>query len=88
MREKFDAFKAELMQVPGVTHVAAAARNPMTMANNNTIGVDWDGKTEGDNTLFSALSTGYDFVETMGRAMKEGRLQPCRKGPERIEGIL
>lgn len=74
VRKKFDVFKREMQQVPGVISVAAAARNPLTMAGNNTIGVKWEGKPEGNNTLFSALSTDYDFIETMGMTMKDGRL--------------
>ncbi|MBT5877294.1 MAG: ABC transporter permease [Candidatus Latescibacteria bacterium] len=74
VREKFDVFKREMQQVPGVMSVASAARNPLTMAGNNTIGVKWEGKPEGNNTLFSALSTDYDFIETMGMSLKDGRL--------------
>ena len=73
VRDKFDAFKQELLNQPGIMNVALSSQNPLAIGN-NTIGVEWDGKIEGDNTLYSIINTGYDFVETMRIQMKEGRV--------------
>ena len=34
---------------------------------------EWDGKPEGDNTLFSVISAGYDFLDTMKIELLAGR---------------
>src|SRR5690606_39572913 len=36
-------------------------------------GFGWEGKAEGDNTLFSIITAGYDFVETMKIELLAGR---------------
>ncbi len=73
IRNQFDAFKNELLNTPGIMNVTLSSQNPLSVGN-NTIGVDWDGKLEGDNTLYSTILTGYDFVETMRIKLKEGRV--------------
>lgn len=73
IRDQFDAFKQELLNQPGIMNVTLSSQNPLSVGN-NTIGVKWDGKVEGDNTLYSIINTGYDFVETMKIQMKEGRV--------------
>ena len=70
--EQYDAFKPELLNKPGILNVSISSQNPLSVAN-NTIGVEWDGKIEGDNTLYSIINTGYDYVETMKIRMKAGR---------------
>ena len=64
IRDQFDAFKQELLNKPGLMNVTLSSHNPLAIGQ-DTIGVEWDGKIEGDNTLYNILSTGYDFVETM-----------------------
>jgi hypothetical protein len=38
--------------------------------------VRWDGKKTGDNTEFGEFGVGYDLIETLGIAVKEGRSSP------------
>ncbi|MCK5149271.1 ABC transporter permease [bacterium] len=73
IRDQFDAFKHELLNKPGITNVTISSQNPIA-AGNNTIGVEWDGKIEGDNTLYTIINTGYDFVETMKIQLQSGRV--------------
>ncbi|MFC2156539.1 ABC transporter permease [Acidobacteriota bacterium] len=73
IRDQFDAFKQELLNKPGLMNVTLSNQNPLAIGQ-NTIGVEWDGKLEGDNTLYNILSTGYDFVDTMRIQMKAGRI--------------
>lgn len=73
MRSQFDAFKQELLKNPEIINVTVSSQNPLSIGN-NTIGVEWDGKLEGDNTLYSNIAAGYDFVETMKIDLKEGRV--------------
>ena len=73
IRDQFDAFKQELLNKPGIMNVALSSQNPLALGH-DTISVEWDGKIEGDNTLYNIVSTGYDFVETMKIQMKAGRV--------------
>ncbi len=67
-----DAFIAELKKVPGVNN-ASATNHRMVGHNFATYGLEWPGKPSNDNTLFEVFGSGYDFVETMGMHIKEGR---------------
>ncbi len=67
-----DAFIAELKRIPGVVN-ASATRHRMVGHNYATNGLDWQGKPTDDNTFFEGFETAYDFVETMGMHIKEGR---------------
>ena len=72
IRDRFDAFKHELLSKPGILDATLSSQNPLA-AGNNTIGVEWDGKLEGDNTLYTIFNTGYDFVKTLKIKMVDGR---------------
>jgi hypothetical protein len=72
MQERFDSFKQELLREPGIVNVASASSNPLSIGQ-DTIDPEWDGKPEGDNTLFSIISAGYDFIETMKIDLIAGR---------------
>jgi putative ABC transport system permease protein len=68
---KQDAFIAELKQVPGIRN--ASATNHRMVGHNFATGLDWSGKPADDNTYFEGFETDYDFIETMGMHIKEGR---------------
>lgn len=72
VRDQFDTFQQELTNEPGVVGVARSSSNPLSIGQ-DTIGAQWEGKAEGDNTLFSIISTGFDFIETMGIERVDGR---------------
>ena len=72
VRDQYKTFKEELKNKPGIIDVTISSQNPLSIGN-NTIGVEWDGKIEGDNTLFSMINTEYDFLKTMKIRLKEGR---------------
>ena len=69
---KQDAFIAELKMIPGVNNVSAV-NHRMVGHNYATSGLDWQDKPTNDNTYFEGFETDYDFTETMGMHMKEGR---------------
>jgi len=87
IKNQFDAFKHELLSKPGITNVTISSQNPLAVGN-NTIGVEWDGKIEGDNTLYSIINTGYDFVETMRIQLKEGRVFSSQFGTDSTNYII
>lgn len=67
-----DAFIAELKKVPGVNN-ASATNHRMVGHNYATGGLDWPGKPEDDETYFEGFESDYNFIETMGMHIKEGR---------------
>jgi predicted permease len=69
---KQDAFIAEMKNIPGVNKVSAT-NHRMVGHNFATYGLNWPGKPSNDNTLFEVFGSSYDFIETMGMHMKEGR---------------
>ncbi|MCG8603654.1 ABC transporter permease [bacterium] len=87
IRDHFEAFKQELLNEPGIMNVTTANRNPLAIGS-NTISVQWEGKPENDNTLFSVISAGYDFIETMRIALKEGRAFSPEYGADSTNYII
>ncbi len=69
---KQDAFIAGLKNIPGVKN-ASATNHRMVGHNYATGGLDWPGKPTNDNTYFEGFEVGYDFVETLGMQIEEGR---------------
>ncbi|MBE7170551.1 MAG: ABC transporter permease [Williamsia sp.] len=67
-----DAFIDELKKLPGVVKVSAT-NHRMVGHNFATGGVEWPGRPTDDNTYFEVFETDYDFMETMGMHVKEGR---------------
>lgn len=69
---KQDAFLSALKNIPGV--VSASATNHRMVGHNfATGGLNWPGKPQNDETYFEGFETDFDFVETMGMHIKEGR---------------
>lgn len=71
-KTQYASFRQELLRRPGIEMVTASNQNPLSVGNNTT-DPEWDGKTEGDNTLFSIIETNYDFVEAMEMELVAGR---------------
>jgi lipoprotein signal peptidase len=69
---KYDVFKTEAINVPGVQQVTRISEVP-TQIDNGTGGVDWDGKEPNSNIEFTQISVGYDFTKTMKLKMLQGR---------------
>ncbi|SOD79037.1 ABC transporter permease [Spirosoma fluviale] len=70
--KRFDAFREELLQAPGIQSVSSAGNDPMQIGSSTT-GVEWKGKPEGDKTLFNQLPISYDFISTMKIKLLDGR---------------
>ena len=70
--KRFEAFKRDLLQSPGIQAVSSSGQDPMAIGN-STIGVEWKGKDPADKTLFTQMPVGYDFIETMRIKLLDGR---------------
>ncbi|NID09659.1 ABC transporter permease [Fibrivirga algicola] len=70
--KRYESFKQELLQSPGIQDVSASGSDPMDIGN-STIGVEWTGKDPADKTLFTQMPVGYDFLNTMKVKLLDGR---------------
>lgn len=69
---KFGTFKDELMKHPEITHVGAANINPLNAGGGN-IGVSWPGKSKDLRVSFTTIGCTYEFPETIGVQLIEGK---------------
>lgn len=69
---KREAFIADLKRIPGVTN-ASSTHHKMVGSGYRHSAMDWPGKAPDQDIIFHALEVDYDFIETMGIKMKEGR---------------
>ena len=72
LQNRYEVVKRELEDVPGILAVTSANQNPL-MVGNSTGDIEWKGKDQGADILFSVMTVDYDFLETMGITLKEGR---------------
>jgi len=62
----------QLKTIPGVVNVSNF-RHSIVNRDGGTTDVVWQGKSPGDKTSFTDISCGYNFIETLGIPIKEGR---------------
>lgn len=72
VEKNLETFLSELKKIPGVVN-ASSIGHSLIGRNNNTSGLKWEGKNEEDKILFENMRVNYDFIETMGMEIKEGR---------------
>ncbi|WP_165823760.1 ABC transporter permease [Pseudochryseolinea flava] len=68
----FEAFKNEALKNPNIKTVTRASE-VLVQVNNQNGSVRWPGKPENTRQLFRTVVADYDFIETMGLQIKEGR---------------
>ncbi|WP_420387624.1 ABC transporter permease [Roseivirga sp.] len=71
LTDQYDAFLAELNNIPGVEK--AALSGFMVGGMNSTGGVAWDGKTEKDQIQFWEYNAGINSIDLLGVEIVEGR---------------
>ena len=71
--KNFSSFKNQLLQQPSIISVSTSSQNPLSVGNSTT-GVVWADKKPDDQILFSIINANYDFVETMGMKLLDGRV--------------
>ncbi len=69
---EYDAFKNELLQHPEILAVSKAD-NSLVQVNNQNSSVTWAGKPENETIFFRTVCVDYDYLETMGLEVIEGR---------------
>lgn len=87
VRDQFETFKQEMLREPSIVNMASSSSNPLQIGQ-DTIDPRWEGKDPNDNTLYSVISAGYGFVETMDITLLEGRLFSEEFGADSSNFIL
>jgi predicted permease len=82
-----DVYKAELKIQPGIGSVASSNQHLMWGVNTTT-SVDWKGKAPEENISFQIINTDYDFLQTAGIGLKEGRLFSREFATDSLQYIL
>ncbi len=72
VRQNTETFLEEVRRMPGVIS-ASAMGHDLIGRNNNTSGLEWEGKDPKDEILFENVSVDYDMIETLGVGFAEGR---------------
>ncbi len=70
--KNYDGFKNSLLQQSSITSVTVSSDVP-TYTVHATTGFDWEGKSEEDHVLMHHFSVGFDYIETLGLEIIEGR---------------
>ena len=70
--ESRKTFIEELKRIPGVVD-ASSIGHSLLGRNNNTSGLQWEGKNPDDLILFENVGTNYGLLETLGVELAEGR---------------
>jgi len=72
IKDSYDALKLELTQIPQVQNVTASSENPTNIGSNSS-GIDWNGKDPDYSFVVGICSADFDYVETLGIEMLDGR---------------
>ena len=69
---KLTLLKDQLLKSDAATDVSFFSTS-LSQYGNNTFDVEWPGKNPQDMILFNNRASGYDFIQTTGSVLKEGR---------------
>lgn len=69
---KYGVFRTQLAKLPGVKAVSAGSDNLLNFGAGIT-GLDWPGKTPGQEISILVTTVGYDWVKTTGLSLAAGR---------------
>jgi len=72
MRDHYETFKTELLNIPEVKFVSRSSQNPLS-AGSDTFNVVWEGKDPDMRVLFNIINGDHDWVETVGAELADGR---------------
>ncbi len=71
LQKRFDAFKNELLTIPGIKHVTSAAQGPTNIGQSITI--NWEGNPNEDMLSIDYTVVDYDFFKTFNMEITKGR---------------
>lgn len=68
----FDVFRNELLASPAI-HNVSRANNSVVQVQNQNSSLIWPGKPDGSTVFFRTIVSDFEFPETLGLQLKEGR---------------
>lgn len=71
-RPAYETFKNEALQSPAILSISRSNES-LVQVNNQNSSVIWPGKPEDDEQFFRTVVVDYDFLETMGLTLEDGR---------------
>lgn len=72
LEEQLETFLAEAQKIPGVENISTIGHG-LVGRQNNTSGLQWEGKDPDNLVLFEHVRVGYDLLNTIGVELTEGR---------------
>ncbi|MDQ2721103.1 MAG: ABC transporter permease [Bacteroidota bacterium] len=72
LKDKFSLVKNDLLKIPGVKNVSAGTDNLIRFGGAFN-GLEWPGKTAGQDFFITSTSVQYDWAKTAGFTIAEGR---------------
>jgi putative ABC transport system permease protein len=72
VKTSLETFLNEVKRIPGVINASSAGHHFLGRTN-NTMGLEWEGKSPEENILFENVSSNYGLIETLGVQLLEGR---------------
>ncbi len=88
MQQENESFLNEIRNIPGIVSAASFRHNIAAGREGGTTDVRWSDKRPDDMTEFTDIAGGYDFIETMGFRLKEGRTYSSAYGAESSKVIF
>lgn len=83
-----ESFLQEIRNTPGVLHAASFRHNIAAGRDGGTTDVHWPGKRPDAEIQFTDIAGGFDFIETMGIELKEGRSYSPNFGDEKTKIVF
>lgn len=72
LTSQYQRFKNEAIKMPGISQVSRIGSAPNNI-DNQSIAIEWPGKSPDNKPAFSHSSIGYDFIKTMKAQLTLGR---------------
>ena len=72
VEDQTETFLAEANNIPGIVNISTIAHD-LIGRQNNTSGLNWEGKDPDNLVLFEHVRVNYGLLETIGVELKEGR---------------
>jgi putative ABC transport system permease protein len=85
--DSYAGFRSELLADARILRISGSSQ-PISYMSSNAGGAEWDGKPPGASPLINLNLVDYDFVETMGIEMKEGRTFSRTHPGDTLDGCL
>ena len=73
LRENLSGFISEIKNIPGVVNASGADGDLLGNAGHSGSGINWEGKNPNVGIEYYGVDVNYDFIETMGLKMAQGR---------------